>query len=278
MAASHTKPQQKALAPASEEYPPAKDIWIWDEKSGQAISSMKSRERNTYIPLRKHLKAVWGVARSGLKTYSNFKRIRDRAFQTDVDMAGRIGMHVQLTRDRADREIRHMQDLGLTRLFVRFYHHESEEEWGHALKKIHDLHEMSFQIAICLVQDRNAVINPDSWLSFAKRILGDVKGQVDLVQLGQAINRVKWGVWTYAEYEALVRPVLDLKKDYPAMRFVGPSMIDFEYYHMVAALDSSHGFDGLSHLLYVDRRGAPENEQSGFDSWIRWRWLSRLQR
>ena len=46
-------------------------------------------------------------------------------------------------------------------------------------------------------------------------------------------------------------------------------MIDFEFYATIALLnmkrDGVH-FDATAHLLYVDRRGAPENAQLGFDT------------
>jgi hypothetical protein len=51
--------------------------------------------------------------------------------------------------------------------------------------------------------------------------------------------------------------------------FVGPACIDFEYLAVLSGLaDLPKGFrlNGLSHLLYVDRRGAPENKQAGFST------------
>ncbi len=53
------------------------------------------------------------------------------------------------------------------------------------------------------------------------------------------------------------------------VELLGPSVIDFEFHFASAVLNMRHEgvfFDGVSSLLYVDRRGAPENAQLGFDT------------
>ncbi len=56
-------------------------------------------------------------------------------------------------------------------------------------------------------------------------------------------------------------------EQFPSLRLLGPSVIDFEYHFTVHALFNFFKlrYDALSALLYVDRRGAPENRQIGFD-------------
>ena len=51
------------------------------------------------------------------------------------------------------------------------------------------------------------------------------------------------------------------------MTLLGLPIIDFEYYFTIRALFNLHKiyFDECSSLLYVDRRGAPENTQMGLD-------------
>jgi ABC-type polysaccharide/polyol phosphate export permease len=53
------------------------------------------------------------------------------------------------------------------------------------------------------------------------------------------------------------------------MKIIGPGVIDFELYATCVALDWPENpvrFDAVSSLLYVDRRGAPENTQAGLDA------------
>src|SRR5690606_4205488 len=46
----------------------------------------------------------------------------------------------------------------------------------------------------------------------------------------------------------------------------GPAAIDFEYHYVPALMQElpARTFDAMSHHLYVDRRGAPENPQGSF--------------
>src|SRR5204862_7922829 len=87
-------------------------------------------------------------------------------------------------------------------------------------------------------------------------------------QLGQAVNRSKWGVWTHAELAALLRHGAAALA--PTGRpLVGPGVIDFEPYATAAAVNwpgLDVRFHALASLLYVDRRGAPESRQLGLDA------------
>ena len=87
-------------------------------------------------------------------------------------------------------------------------------------------------------------------------------------QIGNAINRKKWAIFSMDEYLRFYKVAYDLKKSsFPKLVLLGPSVIDFEYYFTLRTLFNFHKvyFDQCSSLLYVDRRGAPENTQLGFD-------------
>ena len=58
-------------------------------------------------------------------------------------------------------------------------------------------------------------------------------------------------------------------RDGAGFKIVGPGVIDFELYATCIALDWPENpvrFDAVTSLLYVDRRGAPENRQAGLDA------------
>ena len=102
-----------------------------------------------------------------------------------------------------------------------------------------------------------------------ERVIPELASFADWVEVGHAINRVKWGLWNLRDYRKLLDPVLALKAAYPGLKWMGPAGIDFEYPHALGALASvprDFSFDALSHHLYVDRRGAPENRQGRFAS------------
>ncbi len=70
------------------------------------------------------------------------------------------------------------------------------------------------------------------------------------------------------EYLHFYQVAYQLKKQkYPELTFLSSSIIDFEFYFTIRTLFNFHKiyFDECSSLLYVDRRGAPENPQMGLD-------------
>ncbi len=88
-------------------------------------------------------------------------------------------------------------------------------------------------------------------------------------QIGQAVNRSKWGIWTHQEYVDLYLAAAEIFRRYPGVELMGPAVIDFEFQSILALVDRRDPdlhFDIVSSLLYVDRRGAPENRQMGLDT------------
>ena len=62
-------------------------------------------------------------------------------------------------------------------------------------------------------------------------------------------------------------PTNSNKSDFPHLKLIGSNVIDFELHftaHTLFNFQNIH-FDALGSLLYVDRRGAPENTQMGFN-------------
>ncbi|MCK9162170.1 MAG: hypothetical protein RBQ81_07690 [Arcobacteraceae bacterium] len=85
-------------------------------------------------------------------------------------------------------------------------------------------------------------------------------------QVGNAINRIKWGFFAVEEYLKFYKSVQDIRnKSYQDLILIGPSVIDFEYYYNIRAMYNAYDikYDKTSALLYVDRRGSPDNTQYG---------------
>jgi len=99
-------------------------------------------------------------------------------------------------------------------------------------------------------------------------------------QIGNAINRVKWGFFAVKEYLRFFQAAQAVRdRHFPGINLLGPAVIDFEYHFTARALFNHYNitFDRLSALLYVDRMGAPENKQYGlFDTDRKIRLLASL--
>ncbi len=251
-------------------YPSAKDVWIWDDRSGQAIGTLLVRDRNwRYPPLNAVRIGVSNLA-AWPAVWRATRRLTRQAFRQPVDLAGRTALAVEPREGTWDRERAMLEGLGCRLpLMVRFYHHETEREWSYTTSAIRELRALGYPVSIALVQDRQAALVPTRWDHFVERVVGDVADQVEWVEAGHAVNRVKWGLWTFNEYRRLLAPIAEAARAFPGLKFMGPAAIDFEYHYLIAALrmlPENFRFQALSHHLYVDRRGAPENYQGRFDA------------
>lgn len=140
-----------------------------------------------------------------------------------------------------------------------------------ALKReLEELRSTAWRLTFVLVQDRAAVVQPERWHAHVERVVGELGPIAHAFQVGQAPNRKKWGVWRPDEYVRLLDGVAEVRAAWPRCRWLGPSVIDFEYHFTVQFLGRPRpfDFDGIAALLYVDRRGSPENRQyRHFDLW-----------
>jgi len=249
------------------DYPEERDIWVWDELSGQAQTVLLSRDKKRYYSK----SWIWNVVGSSLKAlfpvWREYRQLLKGAYSEPVEMKERIGVSIEVVGERLERQLELLSGLGSIPVFVRFYHHRSDAERSDAVDAVKRLHRAGHSVGIALVQDRIAVRNPGAWHVFVEEVMGDVGDIVNLVEIGHAINRVKWGLWGLGEYRQLVAGVAAIKLKYPQVTFSGPAVIDFDYPYVVAALarlPEKFRFGALSHHLYVDRRGAPENRQGNF--------------
>ena len=259
------------MAPQGDDYPAPREMWVWDERSVQAVSTMVSRERHRYYPRTRAWFYLRGAIRRGLPALSRAKVLRRERFIEPGERSLNDVVSVAITarKDTFDRELELLHESGVRKVWLRLYHHESESRTAFGCDCVRALHDAGFSVSIALVQDRRAVLNPQEWETFCASILKRVEGQVEYVEYLHAINRVKWGLWGFEEARELFRVLARLQRRFPETKFTGPAVIDFEEEYLSAVFDvvpKDVRFSALSHLLYVDRRGAPENVQRGYDA------------
>jgi len=255
-----------ADAPARD-YPAPRELWIWDADTAQPISALMRRERVRNFPRSRYSRLLVDALRGAPRAWREYRRLLPLAYAQPVEFAGRIGMALEPTPQTLERELALLAGLGPLPTLVRFYHHDARDTLRWRAGLVHTLHRAGHAVSVALVQDRRAVREPESWRRFAFEALAEVAGVVDAVEVGHAVNRVKWGIWGFEDLRALYAPLAQLRARFPALRFMGPALIDFEYPVAFPVLRQwPHGVPlaALSHHLYVDRRGAPENPQDGF--------------
>ncbi|MDA3946836.1 MAG: glycosyl hydrolase [Helicobacteraceae bacterium] len=124
------------------------------------------------------------------------------------------------------------------------------------------------KIVLNVMQDREHVEDLSLSDDDLKKLFSTFSPYVDSFQIGSTINRAKWGFFSVREYLRFYRVAYQLKKAaFQHIKLLGPSVIDFEYHFTTHALFNFFRlkYDIVSTLLYVDRRGAPENTQLGYD-------------
>ncbi|HZN86742.1 MAG TPA: lipopolysaccharide kinase InaA family protein [Burkholderiales bacterium] len=249
------------------DYPAPRELWIWDEPTAQPISALLRRDRARLFPLSRYRRVLVDGLRAAPGVWREYRALRRAAYAHPVQFAGRIGMALEPTPATREQELALLAGLGRIPALVRFYHHDDAARRAFRVELVHALHRAGHPVAAALVQDRRALREPASWRAFAREVLERIAPVVQEVEVGHAINRVKWGVWGFEELRALYAPLPDLQSRFPALRFMGPAAIDFEYPAVFPALREwprAVPLAALSHHLYVDRRGAPENPQDGF--------------
>jgi len=123
------------------------------------------------------------------------------------------------------------------------------------------------KITLKILQDREHIENLKLLKKDLETIFKTLGEHVDIFEIGSTINRAKWGFFSVDEYNRFYKTAYDLKTEsFPHVKLLGSGVIDFEYHYTAHTLFNffKYRYDGVAALLYVDRRGAPENTQMGF--------------
>ena len=123
------------------------------------------------------------------------------------------------------------------------------------------------KIILKIMQDREHIEDLTLLQNDLRTIFSELREYVDIFEIGTTINRAKWGFFSAGEYLRFYKVAYDLKiSEFNDIELIGSGVIDFELYYTVHTLFNfcKCKYDGVASLLYVDRRGAPENTQLGF--------------
>jgi hypothetical protein len=117
-----------------------------------------------------------------------------------------------------------------------------------------------------LCQDRRFVCDHDAWRRALETVAAERPVAMDWLQIGNAVNRLKWGCVSLGEYLDLVSIARSVFPARGPVRLLGSSVIDFEPACTARTLLHTRPWrlDATAALLYVDRRGGPEGRQYGY--------------
>lgn len=156
-------------------------------------------------------------------------------------------------------------ELGVKKLLIRIPLWEMDrlDEYIVFIRSLQDHH-----ITVAILQDRQHITNHTLTKKHLTQIFTSLENVCNTYVIGSTINRAKWGFFSVNEYLNFYATAYAVKKEhFPNLKFIGSNVIDFELHfttHTLFNLQNIY-FDALGTLLYVDRRGAPENSQMGFN-------------
>lgn len=240
---------------------------VWDHLSDQPhlhagkLAKLASRFADSPAYLRQLTAAA--VALPGVRRRAR-QRIAER-WQVPVPFGG-LGVALRPYPEDPQALLAAVDDLGLDHHLLRLHPWQEEHNDEEALARA--LAERGGDLAFALPQDRALVRDPGRWRAAVEELAERFLPYGRTFVVGQAPNRSKWGVWQPREYRTLARVAADVLRAHGDVRLLGPGVIDFE---PLATLGLLHypgmpTFDALASLLYVDRRGAPEETQMGYDA------------
>ncbi|MBO67121.1 MAG: hypothetical protein CL398_02310 [Acidiferrobacteraceae bacterium] len=173
-----------------------------------------------------------------------------------------VGLGISADRADASELLELISELGVRHLLIRVpaWHADQLEPYLRFAENFPDR-----SILINILQSRENISNRNSWPIAIKKIIESFYPITNEFQLGNAINRSKWGCRHVQDYLNLLDMVIDLREQFPEVILAGSSVIDFEPLATLRTLLNFHPYrlDVCSSLLYVNRRGAPSNYQFG---------------
>jgi len=249
----------------------SRDKVVWDRLSDQPhqhagrLDKLKVRLADVGA----HGEQAAVIASALPRIWRRYRQLKGNLYKAPVDFGNSAGMGVCVRPwPEAPQALLDLTDeLGARHVLLRLHpweeDHDAEEDLARAL------HARGCELTFALPQNRELVRDPARWRRALEAIGPRFAPYGARFQIGQAINRSKWGVWNVGEYVSLVRAAEEILRREPGVELLGPSVIDFEYHVTAGVLNlRKAGFhlDAVSALLYVDRRGAPENRQAGLDT------------
>lgn len=247
---------------------PARDQIVWDRLSDQPhqhagrLSKLRVRLADASI----HATTAATVARALPRVWRRYRELPRELYGGPVPWDG-AGVCLRPWPEAPEALLALVEQLGTRHLLLRLHpwqeDHRPEEELAAELSR------RGYDLTFALPQNRELVRDPARWRASLACLGERFTPYGKRFQIGQAINRSKWGVWNLRDYVELARGAEEVLRRYPGVELLGPAVIDFEYHLTIAVLNlpgAGFHFDAVSGLLYVDRSGPPEGRQLGFDA------------
>ncbi len=196
----------------------------------------------------------------GLRLYRKYRKFQ---YREKVRIADPFALAVSPLGNKNEEVVALLEETGAAKTLVRIASWE-KDRFDKIEALLVFLKERGINTIFAVLQQRDDVLSPGKWETFLEEAFSRFRKFSPYFEIGHAWNRTKWGVWDYTEYLRLAERSVSLAKKHN-VKLVGPAVIDFEF-HLYPPVLKKVPFDVASSLLYVDRVGAPETKQAGWDT------------
>ena len=188
--------------------------------------------------------------------YKTFDKIEPTAFKKFY------GLCVNL--DKGEEQYKLIEELSIKSLQIRVFLNDIEnlQNYVEFAKGFGE----DKEILITIIQDREHIENHELLAKDITTIFKAFNSIANEFQIGNAINRIKWGFVSIEEYLSFYEMVQRVRDEqFKEIKLIGSAVIDFEYHFSIRTLFNGFKvhYDKFSTLLYVDRRGSPYSTQMG---------------
>ena len=142
--------------------------------------------------------------------------------------------------------------------------HRAEEELARELRR------RGYELAFALPQNRDLVRDLGRWRAAVEELGARFAPYGRHFQIGQAINRWKWGIWNLSEYAALAEAACAALRRHAGLELLGPAVIDFEFYRTAAALNLRRGSFASTSSRRSSTSTAAARRRTGRPASTRW--------
>lgn len=227
------------------------------------VASRKERLRHHLRHAGSYFRLLSSNMKRAVPMWFLYRKYRAKMYVQPVRIQDPFSLSVSPMEGRNDDIMALLDEMGIQKVLMRVPSWEMKN-----LRRYEMFAKLLFshgkEVSLALLQNREDVLDSSRWKDFLEDVFSRFHSFSSYVEIGHAWNRTKWGVWDYREYLNLARPAVSLAGTYQ-VKTIGPAVIDFEFHLYPPVLDEV-SFDKVSSLLYVDRTGAPERKQFGWDT------------
>ncbi len=246
----------------------SRDLVVWDHLSDQPHQHAGRWQRlGVRLGDAGYHAREYGAAVAALpRARRRYRELKEGLYREPIRWDG-LGVGMRPMNEYSEAALVALEALGVERVLLRLHPWQEDHDAEERLAR--ELHGRGIDLSFALPQNRDLVRDRSRWQAAVSQLAERFTPFGRDFQIGQAINRSKWGVWNYAEYLELVADASRILRQHEGVRILGPAVIDYEFHRLAGVLNipwEGVYFDIVSSLLYVDRRGAPENRQLGFDT------------